>query len=35
MILFAKESRSRETDVENKCMDIKGKGEVEELGGWD
>ena len=32
MILFAKQSRSRETDVENKCMDTKGKGEVEGIG---
>ena len=30
------ESRNRDTDVENKCMDTKGKGGWwDELGDWD
>ena len=28
-------SRNRDTDVENKYMDIKGAGRVDELGIWD
>ena len=31
------QSRNRDTDVENKCMDTKGRksGEWDELGDWD
>ena len=29
------QSRNRDTDVENKCMDTKGEKGWEELGDWD